>query len=96
MGALLRLPVIETDDMFELFRKYSLTTYASVVTKDATPINNIKFKDGCVIIIGNEANGVSDNAICSSDCLFTIPMTGKAESLNAAVAASIIIWEICK
>ena len=96
MGALLRLPVIETDNMFELFNKYTLTSYASVVRKDVTPISNIKFSEGCAIIIGNEANGVSDKTISSADCLFTIPMSGKAESLNAAVAASIIIWEICK
>ena len=96
MGALLRLPVIETNDMFELFRRHSLTSYASVVTKGATPISDIKFSEGCAIIIGNEANGVSDKTLSSADFLFTIPMNGKAESLNAAVAASIIIWEICK
>lgn len=96
MGALLRIPVIETEDMFELFKKYNLTSFASVVKPDATPINTIDFKEGSVVIIGNEANGISENTDLNSDYKFTIPMNGKAESLNAAVAASIIIWEMCK
>ena len=96
MGALLRIPVIETEDMFALFKKYHLTSFASVVKANATPINTVNFKDGCVVIIGNEANGISENTDLMADYKFTIPMNGKAESLNAAVAASIIIWEMCK
>ena len=96
MGALLRIPVIETEDMFDLFKKYNLTSFASVVNPNATPINTINFKEGSVVIIGNEANGISENTALKSDYKFTIPMNGKAESLNAAVAASIIIWEMCK
>lgn len=96
MGALLRIPVIETEDMFEIFKRNNLTSFASVVKPDAMPINDAKFKDGCAVIIGNEANGVSEKVINNADYKFTIPMSGKAESLNAAVAASIIIWEMCK
>ncbi len=96
MGALLRIPVIETDDMFELFKKYNLDIYASVVNNNAKKINEIPFREGSVVIIGNEANGVSQSSINKSRDAFTIPMNGKAESLNAAVAASIIIWEMCK
>ena len=58
--------------------------------------NDISFEDGSVVIVGNEANGVSDNTLVNADQTFTIPMSGKAESLNAAVAAAIIIWEMCK
>ena len=96
MGALLRIPVIETDDMFALFANHGLRSYASIVSADAVKINDISFEDGSVVIVGNEANGVSDNTLVNADQTFTIPMSGKAESLNAAVAASIIIWEMCK
>lgn len=96
MGALLRIPVINTDDMFNLFEQYNLVAYASVVDENAKKINEITFEQGSVVIIGNEANGVSENAINKSKDIFTIPMNGNAESLNAAVAASIIIWEMCK
>ena len=96
MGALLRIPIVETENMFELFNKHGLNVYASVVKNCDKKINDISFKDGSVVIIGNEANGVSEAAISKSNDIFTIPMNGKAESLNAAVAASIIIWEMCK
>ena len=96
MGALLRIPVIETDNIVDLSLKYNLTTYASIVSKDAIKINEITFGEGSVVIIGNEANGVSNEVLDKADYKFTIPMTGRAESLNAAVAASIIIWEMTK
>ncbi|MBQ1186998.1 MAG: RNA methyltransferase [Clostridia bacterium] len=96
MGALLRIPLYFTDDMFELFEKYNVKSFASVVTSDAESISNMDFGEGCAVIIGNEGNGISEITKEKSDYLFTIPMSGKAESLNAAVAASIIIWEMCK
>ena len=46
-----------------------------------------------VILIGNEANGLSDEAAAHADCLVKIPMEGKAESLNAAVATSLFVDE---
>ncbi len=96
MGALLRIPVYQVDDLFELFNLKTLTSFAAVVTSKAQSINKISFKEGSVAIIGNEANGICEDTVKKSDYRFTIPMNGKAESLNAAVAASIIIWEMCK
>lgn len=96
MGALLRIPIIETDNMFNLFEKYGLCSYASVVKNCDKSISDIGFTNGSVVIIGNEANGVSEDTLLRCSDVFTIPMNGKAESLNAAVAASIIIWEMCK
>ena len=49
-----------------------------------------------VVMIGNEANGLTDSAKQSADVLVTIPMTGRAESLNAAAAAAIAMWEMMK
>ncbi len=96
MGALLRLPVIKTEDMFSLFADARIKTYATVVDKNAMRVDKVTFTDGCVVIIGNEANGISDETYSKSDEIITIPMRGKAESLNAAVAASIVMWEMCK
>lgn len=96
MGALLRIPVYQVEDLFELFETKSLTSFAAVVNNNAKSINEISFSAGSVAIIGNEANGICEESISKSDCKFTIPMNGRAESLNAAVAASIIIWEMCK
>ena len=49
-----------------------------------------------VILIGNEAKGLSAEAAKEANCLVKIPMEGKAESLNAAAAASIIMWEMTR
>lgn len=46
------------------------------------------------VIIGNEANGVSDELLELANERIKIPMTGKTESLNAAVATGIILYEI--
>ena len=46
-----------------------------------------------VIVVGNEANGVSKEVQTLSDIKMKIPMLGKTESLNAAVATSIVIYE---
>lgn len=46
------------------------------------------------VIIGNEANGVSQTILELADERIKIPMTGKTESLNAAVATGVILYEI--
>lgn len=53
------------------------------------------FDNDCVIVIGNEARGVS-SAVAEKCMLYCLPMKGKAESLNASVAASLIIYEASK
>ncbi len=54
------------------------------------------FRDKNVIVIGNEANGLTDEMIRACDSLVTIPMPGRAESLNASVAAALLIYEVVR
>ena len=96
MGTLLRLPLIITENFAEDIKDFSLVSYACVVNSSALSINDVNFNDGCVVIIGNEANGLTEETVKSSDFEVTIPMKGKAESLNASVAASIAAWEMMK
>ena len=96
MGALLRIPVIVCDNLVDTLLSHNLTLYASVVNRQAKDITQINFSSGSVCLIGNEANGLTEDTINSSNEKITIKMSGKAESLNAAAAASIIIWEMCK
>ena len=49
-----------------------------------------------VIVIGNEANGLRDEVMACCDARVTIPMAGRAESLNAAAAAAILLWEMTR
>jgi len=96
MGALLRIPVIVTEDPFELIDRYDFATYAAVVSDADLTVGSFDFSKGSVVFIGNEANGLTNNIIDKCSKKITIPMAGKAESLNAGVAASIIMWEMCK
>ena len=96
MGTLLRMPVIIFDDFSKDIKSSGLTSYACVVDKDADSITEVDFQDGCVVMIGNEANGLSENTKNIADRKITIKMSGKAESLNASVAAAISIWEMMK
>ncbi len=96
MGTLLRMPVIVFDNFCEGIKNSGLTAFACVVDKNAKSITDISFGDGSVVMIGNEANGLTDAAKFFAQECITIKMSGKAESLNAATAAAISIWEMMK
>ncbi len=96
MGTLLRIPVIILNDFATSLKSTGLKSYACVVDSSAKSINDIKFENSSVIIIGNEANGITEETKNASYECITIRMCGRAESLNAAVAASISMWEMMK
>ena len=56
-------------------------------------IYDVDFKSRCAIVIGNEANGITNEVIDLSTMLVKIPIIGKAESLNAAVACAVMAYE---
>ena len=99
MGALLRFPVIVTGEavtLLDTLRAQGMKIFASVVSSDAESVSLADKSGGCVLIIGNEGNGVSGEIISAATNKITIPMKGKAESLNAAAAAAVLIWEFMK
>lgn len=55
-----------------------------------------KYADRCSLIIGNESAGIDDKLISEADLLISIPIFGRVESLNAAVSAALIIYEIIR
>ncbi len=96
MGTLLRIPVIILEDFINDIKSFDLRTFACVVDDSAKLITDADFCDGCAVLIGNEGNGLTTETVNNSDYAVTIPMNGKAESLNASVAAAIAIWEMIK
>ncbi len=99
MGALLRFPVIRTSDAAALLgecKKQNMKVFASVVDSGAQSVTDADKSGGCILIIGNEGNGISDDVLAFSGHRITIPMKGKAESLNASAAATVLIWEFMK
>lgn len=98
MGALFRLDVLVTDDLISLLeelKENNMSVYGSVPDATAEKITNINKSQGMVCVIGNEGNGISDEVKAISQFV-TIPMNGFAESLNAAAAATIIMWEMMR
>jgi len=94
MGALCRLPFIYTDDIQTTVRdikKAGFTTYAAHL-KGKDLGKGFNFEKKSAIMIGNEANGLSDEISALADVKVRIPMEGKAESLNAAVAAALFMY----
>ncbi len=97
MGSLFRVPLCCTSDpttVLESCRKHQIETCAAVVDKDAVHVGACQFQDGTAIWIGNEGNGLSPEIAAACDRRITIPMHGTVESLNAAMAAGIILWEV--
>lgn len=99
MGSMIRIPLIIADDFLALLgqmRENGYDIFAAVPDSSAMPLDKIKFGESSVVMIGNEGNGLTEEAKSFADERITIPMSGRAESLNAAVAASILIWEMIK
>ena len=99
MGSVFRLNVVETDDLPCLLKELAakgMFVYAGVPDSNASKITEVSMAGGGVAIIGNEGNGITDETLEAATKLVTIPMKGRAESLNAAAAASILIWEMMR
>jgi TrmH family RNA methyltransferase len=99
MGAFFRLPVIMTDDLPLLLRNRAIEgvlTVAAVPDRDSEDFSSLDFSQGAITVIGNEGNGVSQPVIEACMKKASIPMKGRAESLNAAAAGAIVMWEMMK
>ena len=92
MGTVLRMDIFVADDFVCTLRNSGLKLFGCVVT-GGIDIKNADFCAGAAVIIGNEANGLTDETKSLGQNI-TIPMSGKAESLNAAAAAAIAMWEL--
>lgn len=99
MGAVFRLNLLRAETGAEAARvlnRAGVSTFAAVAHGDAMPLTGGVLGKGCAVFIGNEGNGLTEQTIESCDHPLTIPMGGRAESLNAAAAASILIWEMVR
>ena len=92
MGSLFRVPVLRVE-MERFLRECGLRSYGAVVDPAAPPVGTADFK-GSIVVIGNEGNGLTEAQTAACSGRITIPMPGNAESLNAAMAATILMWEM--
>ncbi len=99
MGSLLRLPVITVDSMPDELKKLEslgYTTLVSTPAEKAEDITKCDLGEKTVCVIGNEGNGVTAETAAAGMHLVRVPMKGRAESLNASMAAAIIMWELMR
>lgn len=93
-GSLLRLNISYTDLCAFLSNQEHLPIYAAVL--GGRSIHEVSFQQPAILVIGNEANGISNEVIKIATDKITIPKIGKAESLNAAIATAIILSNMVK
>lgn len=98
MGSIYRVPFFVVEDLDEtlnLLKKHGVTTYAAHL-RGQRDYDQEDYSGGTAILIGNEGNGLSDHLSEQADCLVKIPMCGQLESLNAAMAAGIFMYEAAR
>jgi TrmH family RNA methyltransferase len=93
-GSVFRLPVLATGEQecMEALREAG-TKILATTTHGAEPADLVDLAGPIAFVIGNEGNGVPANLIARSDVRITVPCPGPVESLNAAVAASVLLYE---
>lgn len=94
-GSLFRMPVVFLDSVSELseFTKAAGKKLVATCFDTQCYYFDVDLTDNIALVIGNEGNGISSEIIESSDIRIKIPMHGSIESLNASVAAGILMYE---
>lgn len=95
MGSIYRVPFFYTEDILKTIgdlKQHNVHVYAAHL-KGTGNYDEFDYNKGTAFLIGNEGSGLSDEVTNATDTLVRIPMKGNVESLNAAVAASLLMYE---
>ncbi|MDD3219973.1 MAG: RNA methyltransferase [Lachnospiraceae bacterium] len=98
MGSIYRMPFIYVEDLSEIMDKlknHGIRTYGAHL-KGINTYDHESYEGGSAFVIGNEGNGLTDELSEQIQCLIKIPMQGKLESLNAAMACGILVYEAAR
>ena len=95
MGALFRQRLWETDlaSLRAKLGEWGLPLYGAALREESVPVEAVPLRRAA-IAVGNEGKGLSESLLDACDTKIILPMTPGSESLNAAVAASILMWEM--
>lgn len=94
MGSILRVPFTYVENLTEVIhflQDRQVTVYGAYL-HGGVPLNEIHYAEKSAIIVGNEGNGITDATIAEVDKRVFIPMAGSIESLNAAIAAAVLMY----
>lgn len=98
MGSIFRVPFCYIEsiyDTIELLKQYQIQIYATVL-EQSLEYDKVCFLGDSAFIIGNEAQGIKKSTLAQVNTKIKIPMLGKVESLNAGIAASILMYELAR
>lgn len=95
MGSIcnIKLLNLKEEEMLCLVKENDFSIVSSFLRTD-NYYNEVNYPNKVALVIGNEANGISDNLIKKSDLLVKIPIFGEVESLNASIASAIMMYKI--
>ena len=96
MGSMFRVNVScvsSTTSLIEALKQRGRRVFAAELTENAISMKDIELKSTDCFIIGNEGHGIPKEISLLCDGSVYIPISNKTESLNASVAAAIIMWE---
>lgn len=96
MGAVAAIPLrsfATTAELFAFLKKTGVKSVAACLAPDSREIENTDLSEPVCVLIGNEGKGLSEEAVSLADCTSLIPIE-TMESLNAASAATVFLWEI--
>ncbi len=99
MGAIFKTRILKIDNCVEFVKNCKNTgrrVLAAALTDDSLKLGKYETKKSDVIVIGNEGHGISEEIIAECTSSLMIPMKEGTESLNASVAASVILWEYAR
>ena len=96
-GSIFRLPIIDagTDECIRRLHDNNITVWSTLPTR-AKQVDQVDLVRPVAIVIGNEGHGVPDDVAARADAALTIPCPGPVDSLNAAVAAGILLYEAAR
>ena len=94
MGAVFRRPVwcMKAENLPGLLARSGLPLYGTALREDTEDVRAVAL-DRCAIVIGSEGQGIRDTVLDMCQKTLKIPMTDRCESLNAAIAAAVLLWE---
>lgn len=94
MGAVFRFPVWESSlqELGEVLLRSEIPLYATALRDDTLDVRALS-GGAMAVVIGSEGKGISEEALSLCQKTIKIPMRERCESLNAAVAASVVLWE---
>ncbi len=96
MGAIFRQSILDMElDGVRALKESGLKIYGAALSPESRDVRDVSF-DNAAVAIGSEGRGLTPDLISLCDEKLIIPMSPKCESLNAAVAAAIIMWEVTR